>query len=190
MPELTASGAFEGLLAASPRSAPVWIEPAHLRVASVIARRDQAAAVTARAAAAFGAALPDGPRRVSGPRIAFIGSAPGVWLAVSDEGGPTLNDLRTTFDGLASVVDQGGGYGVLRIGGPRAADLLAAGVFLDLHPAAFPPGSAAATVLAHVGVILWRTRESFEILVPRSYAAAVAHWAETVLADPTLMAPA
>ncbi len=85
---------------------------------------------------------------------------------------------------MASVADQSGGLGLLRLGGPQAANLLARGVFLDLHETAFPPGSAAGSVLAHVGVTLWRLeRDLFELAVPRSFAPAVAHWLAEATAD-------
>ena len=49
---------------------------------------------------------------------------------------------------------------------------------IDLHPAAFPPGAAAMTSIAHIGVHLWRVDERrddsdaiFDILIARSMAA-------------------
>ena len=183
--ELKAHGPFDQL-AAPPATAEaaVWARPVDCGFASVLARRGAATAVAERAQELFGAAPPHGPRRSGAPPLAWIGTGPGAWLAVLYPQGPTVAELRAGLEGLASVVDQSGGYGLVQLGGPRAADLLGSGVFLDLHPQAFPPGSAAGTVLAHVSVTVWRVSdELFEIAVPRSFAPAIVHWLQTAGAE-------
>lgn len=52
-------------------------------------------------------------------------------------------DLGQRLRGLASIFDQSGGRTVLRLSGPRARDVLAKGLPIDLHSRAFGPGSAA-----------------------------------------------
>ena len=48
--------------------------------------------------------------------------------------------------------------------------MLARLVPIDLDPAAFPPGSAARSMLGHVPLLLVNGDDGFELLVPRSYA--------------------
>jgi methylglutamate dehydrogenase subunit D len=65
----------------------------------------------------------------------------------------------------------------IRIMGPAARDVLAKGISLDLHPAAFPVGRSAQTGLHHTGVFLERVGDDcYEIYVPRTYAASIWEW--------------
>jgi heterotetrameric sarcosine oxidase gamma subunit len=65
----------------------------------------------------------------------------------------------------------------IRIMGPAARDVLAKGISLDLHPAAFPVGRSAQTGLQHTGVFLERVGDdSYEIYVPRTYAESIWEW--------------
>ena len=90
--------------------------------------------------------------------------------------------LARDFSGLASVADQSGGYAVLTLSGPRVLDAMAKGFTIDLHPARFPPGAAAVTQAAHIGIVLWRMPDddpaapTFQVGVTRSYAADFRHW--------------
>jgi sarcosine oxidase subunit gamma len=69
------------------------------------------------------------------------------------------------------VVDDTHRLHTLRLAGPHAADALAAGCPLDLHPRAFPPGSVARTLLGKVGITLHRLDAIvFELHVDRSFA--------------------
>ena len=69
---------------------------------------------------------------------------------------------------------------VLRVSGPRARDVLAKGLPIDLDPRAFPLGSAATSVISLMGVQLWQVDDtrSYDIAVFRSLSAkllALAH---------------
>jgi sarcosine oxidase subunit gamma len=85
---------------------------------------------------------------------------------------------------MASVSDQSGGYVILRISGPAARTLLQRGAPVDLHPSAFGPGSVAATVIAHIGVIIRQldATPAYEIALFRSYAASFGHWLDAAVA--------
>jgi sarcosine oxidase subunit gamma len=71
--------------------------------------------------------------------------------------------------------------GCVDLGGVAAADVLAAGCAIDLHPRAFAPGRCARTVVGRVEVVLlarplrdgWPT---YRLLVASSYALALADW--------------
>lgn len=87
--------------------------------------------------------------------------------------------------GRAAVVDQSGGFVILRLSGAAAADVLARCCRLDLHPGAFPPGSVARTPIAQVAVILYRAdATTFDILVPATFAHSFEHFLLTASAAP------
>ena len=105
---------------------------------------------------------------------------PGQWLAVSETlGNETLaRDLAQRLKGLASISDQSGGRTVLRISGPRARDVLAKGLPIDLDPRAFPLGSAATSTISLMGVQLWQTGDpqSYDIAIFRSVSQSFWRW--------------
>ena len=117
-------------------------ERSGLGLATVAARKGQAAALKQAVAGGYGVELPDSSRVAHGSTVSFIGYGPGQWLAVSETlGNDTLaRDLAQRLKGLASISDQSGGRTVLRISGPRARDVLAKGLPIDLDPRAFPSG--------------------------------------------------
>ena len=106
---------------------------------------------------------------------------PGKWLAMDDKHGTAfVQTLETKLQGLASVVEQSGGLGVLRLAGPALPETLEKGVQIDLAPGAFPVGSVAVTSIAHIGVTLWKVdaAPTIEIAVARSLAGSFFHWLE------------
>lgn len=157
-------------------------EPRTTGIATVMARAGQTAAFVDRAAALYGVAPEDDPRRVSANGVAFAGTGPGAWLMLREDATPDwAAGAATALDGVASLIDQSSGYALLRLSGEDAARLLQAGLFVDLHPAAFPSGSVAVSVIAHIGVILWRLdgEDGFEIAIFRSFASSFWHWLTT-----------
>ena len=112
--------------------------------------------------------------------MSFVGYGPGQWLAVSESlANETLaRDLEAKLQGLASISDQSGGRTVLRISGRRARDVLAKGLPIDLDPRAFPLGSAATSVISHMGVQLWQVDDtrSYDIAVFRSLSESFWRW--------------
>ena len=186
---LRPAGAFETVLESSLgaiEAAGVFARPMpNLRFATVLARKGQMPALAERVSALYGLELPQSPRRVASGELAFVATGPGVWLAVGEAADPLWPEtLAAGLEGLASVSDQSDGYAAIRLEGPAVLDLLAKGVFLDLHPAAFPVGSAAGVSIAHMGVILWRREaEVFELLCFRSYAASFSNWIQESAAE-------
>jgi heterotetrameric sarcosine oxidase gamma subunit len=173
---------FDGLLTTTnAEAAGLWVQPLSPALATVAARKGQASALSERIAELYGLALPHTPSRAAAGAVAFVGVAPGTWLAVFDGGAPSRpGELAEQLKGLASVADQSGGQALLRLGGPAVGAVLAAGLFLDLHLSAFPVGGAAASNLGHVGVTLWRIEEAvFDLVTPRSFAADIAHGLQT-----------
>jgi heterotetrameric sarcosine oxidase gamma subunit len=87
----------------------------------------------------------------------FVGVGPGSWFAIGSDDLPAT--LQAEFSDVASVADQSSGYVVLRLTGAKVRDALAKLIPIDLHPSAFQIYDAAATVAAHIGVMVWRCED-------------------------------
>jgi sarcosine oxidase subunit gamma len=123
---------------------------------------------------ALGIALPEpgGSAETSG--VAALSTGPGRWLLIAPEG--AAGGVPEIEDDRAVVTDLTGGRTELTLAGPRAALTLMKGTAVDLDPAVFVPGAAAATALAHMPVIIWRRDGGYDVIVPRSYAASLLEW--------------
>ena len=94
-------------------------------------------------------------------------------------GEPIEAALRTSLQGRHfSVVQVGSGNTTLTLQGPAAADLLARGCPLDLHPRSFPDGALAQSHIAKANVVLLclKAEQSYEITVRRSFADYLFKW--------------
>jgi heterotetrameric sarcosine oxidase gamma subunit len=151
-----------------------------LGLATVAARKGQADALKAAVASAYGVDLPVSSRVAQGPQVSFVGYGPGQWLAVSAKlaNEALARDLAQQLKGLASISDQSGGRTVIRVSGPRARDVLAKGLPIDLDPRAFPLGSAATSTISLMGVQLWQTDDtrSYDMAIFRSVSASFWRW--------------
>ena len=127
---------------------------------------------------AYDVDLPPASTVAQGNDMSFIGTGPGQWIAVSGSlGHETLaEELAATLRGLASISDQSSGRAVIRLSGPRARDVLAKGLAIDLDPRVFPAGSAATSTISHMGVLVWREGESYDIAVFRSVSESFWRW--------------
>lgn len=158
-------------------------ERADLAAASVALRAGQAAALADALRQGFGLALPPRPGCSSAGTCELVWTSPGQWLALDSarEGLARFgfaHDLAARLGGAASVTDLTGARAVLRLSGPAVRDMLAKLVPIDLDEAAFPPGAAALTLAAHVGVTLWRAPESggaWGLACYRSFGESLAH---------------
>lgn len=151
-------------------------------LATVMARKGVGAESVARA---LKVAPVSGPGWSGDEALALIATGPATWLALSaDAPGVHASRLAKALGPLASVADQSGGYVILRLSGPGARTVLQRGAPIDLHPQAFGPGSAAVTVVAHIGVILRQLDETptYEVAVFRSYAASFRGWLDAAIA--------
>lgn len=149
-------------------------------LASLIAAPDGAQELVGQVERSLGLTLPTAPKIVSADGCDAIGTGPGQWLLRT----ASRQDMPALIAGLAphaAVTDQSDARAALRLSGPNLRDVLAKGVMIDLHPAAFAVGDAASTSIAHIGVQLWRLPDEaelpvFEIMVPRSFAGSFWSW--------------
>ncbi len=154
--------AFEGL--PMPSDAGLRVEERiGLQIAAVVVRADTRA--LAGKAQALGNAL--------------LAIGPGKWLAVVEaDAAPLVERLARDFGALAVVTDLSDAYAVLRVAGAKARALFEKGLGVDLHPRAFKPGDVAATLCAHINVVIWQidATPAYEIALYRSYAASFHRW--------------
>ncbi len=186
---LTAISAFAGAIGQARFAAQGDVgvaERAGLGLATLTVRKGKRDALKAALLHHYGLDLLDGPRVSRGNGLILVGTGPDSFLAVKDGGGWAFaRELETTLAGLVSVADQSSGYGVVRLEGPAARQVLAKGVPVDLHPLAFRPDDAAVTLASHVGIILWQEPSArpeqepiYDIAVFRSFAESFWHWLE------------
>jgi sarcosine oxidase subunit gamma len=184
--DLTSIPAFADLpLPGSGRTVTVH-ERTGLAIATVMARKGQRDALAALIKEQHDIALPGGPRWSGSDALALLGTGPGRWLAVhSTPPARFVTHLAQQLEGLASVVDQSGAYGVLRLGGPVLIATLAKGMAINLDARIFPAGSVAVTQIAHVGVTLWKIDDSpaIDVAVARSLCGSFRHWLSTSAED-------
>ncbi|MGX5734266.1 sarcosine oxidase subunit gamma [Bosea thiooxidans] len=149
-------------------------------LATLIAPPDEAIAVSRVVEARLGIVLPETPKIAQVGAYDAVWAGPDQWLlrAATRDG---LSALLDEFAAGAAVSDQSDARALLRLSGPHVRDVLAKGVMLDLHPAAFAVGDTAMTSVAHVGVHLWRLPDGpdgavFEIMATRSMAGSFWSW--------------
>jgi len=131
---------------------------------------DRLAEAGAAAAEATGVAKAPGPgESVTGKGGTLMRTEALKWLLVSEAEMPRL--AMDEADG--TVLDLGHARTVIHVVGPRAADLMARMVPLDLRRAKFPEGSVASTVLHHLGVTILARADGYDIFVLRSFGLAV-----------------
>lgn len=154
-----------------------------LGIAGVMARKGVDAAAIG---AALGLRMPSGPRAIVDGTRTVVGTGPGAWLVLAENAArDSVEPVAVALTGLASVSDQSSGYVVQRVSGVAARILLQRGVAIDLHPVSFGTGSAACTVIAHIGVTLWQVdeRPTYDVATFRSYARSFHQWLDQAAAS-------
>ena len=115
------------------------------------------------------------------PQRQLLWLGPDEWLFKTrdGQGGAIASALRQALQGTHSaVVEVGDGFTTLAVRGPGAADLLARGCPLDLHPRAFPAGALAQSHIAkaNVTILCLHAGSDYEVTVRRSFALYLVEW--------------
>jgi sarcosine oxidase subunit gamma len=116
---------------------------------------------------------------LAGLQLYWLG--PTEWLLMTEDAKTQglLSELKQVFQGLhATATDLSGSAIVLEIEGRQAADILAKGCTLDLHPAAFNGGDCAQVGMAKANVLLAckAAQYKYTLLVRRTYAEYLLQW--------------
>ncbi|NGN92007.1 sarcosine oxidase subunit gamma [Nocardioides sp. KC13] len=143
----------------------------------------------ARLAKIVGAELPARCGEVAtGHDVVVLWLSPDEFLVISQSvaGSTLVSYLRAGLSegGAAAVVDLSANRTTLRLEGPSAQAVLEKGCPLDLHPRVFAPGTAVATNIGRVPVILWKVDlDSYRILPRSSYADYLGRWLVDAMAE-------
>jgi len=157
--------------------------PAGFGLTTIMARRGiDAVALGAR----LGLAPPTHPAWTQAAHgLRLIGTGAGSWLAYEEHAPPFwAEELRDQLRSVASVSDQSDGYAIVRLSGEGARTVLQRGAAIDFHPDSFARGSAATTVIAHIGVIVWQLDDAptYEVATFRSFSDSFRHWLDQTAA--------
>ena len=161
--------------------------PAGLLCAAVGADIIELAALRARTqvlkalAARRALSLPACGRSLSVRDTVVLCVRPERWLLLTPPLAPAaaLASWRAACAGCGAVVELSSALTALYLSGPAVREGLARGCRLDLHPEVFVPGSAAATSMAQVPVILAALPAGWLLLTPSSTARHFREWLAT-----------
>jgi sarcosine oxidase, subunit gamma len=151
-------------------------------VAMADLRVDPAGPAAAAVAEYLGVALPNTPSTwADGDTARVIWLGPDEWLVANPFISPEDLEagLRAAVSNAGAVINVSAQRTTLRLRGEHVRDVLATGCAIDLHPRAFPAGSAAQTVLGQAGVVLLAlddTATHYQLLVRSSFARYLAAW--------------
>jgi sarcosine oxidase subunit gamma len=163
-----------------------WSEDLRLAEVSFLAqvnlRLDAKGPAADAAGLALGMSLPVEPCTSQGSgETTVLWLGPDEWLVVGEPG--SERDLETRLRAAVgtepgAVLDVSAQRTTILVAGDRARDLLAHGCALDLHPAAFPVGRCAQTMLARAQVILVNVaaEPAYRVMVRSSYSRYLAEW--------------
>jgi sarcosine oxidase subunit gamma len=151
-------------------------------VAMADLRVDPAGPAAAAVAEYLGVTLPTTPSTwADGDTARVIWLGPDEWLVANPFISPEDLEagLRAAVSNAGAVINVSAQRTTLRLRGEHVRDVLATGCAIDLHPRAFPAGSAAQTVLGQAGVVLLAlddTATHYQLLVRSSFARYLAAW--------------
>lgn len=103
---------------------------------------------------------------------------PNRWLLLSPPASPgaEVGHWQSACARIAVAVDLSSALTAFELSGPSVREVLARGCRLDLDPQQFPQGSAAATIMAQVSVILVNLGSGMLVLTPSSTARHFREW--------------
>lgn len=123
-----------------------------------------------------GVALPPLGRWIRCESSMLLHVRPQRLLVLSPPASPAMGWCPTDHPGIA-VIDQSGGLGALRLGGPAARQVLERSCRLDLRRG-FRTGDAAATMLVQISVTLAVLPSSYLILAGSTFLHHLCEWFE------------
>jgi heterotetrameric sarcosine oxidase gamma subunit len=168
----------------APESGPLAAERGAVRIAACPIDCTEIAAFSARAAELAGIAAERGLQLPAFGHVAcaagqlVLSVRPQRWLLLRapDAAGAAAAPWQSACAGVGAAIDLSSALTALHLAGPAVRELLARSCRLDLDPDAFPPGSAAATIMVQVSVILAALPSGLLLLTPATTARHVREW--------------
>ncbi len=136
-------------------------------ITSVMPLAGQEKSVSSALSKQLGAGLPEVGQIAEGKGTCVIWSGLGQYMVLGAEVAPIKG---------AALTDQSDAWAHVALEGPRARDVLARLVPMDLRDATFGEGAAARTLVQHMNAVLLRTGAArYEVMVFRSMAHTLVH---------------
>ena len=129
--------------------------------------------------------LPPAGRVGRGDGPACLWQGPRDWLLTGsvERVADLADDLRVALAPWPALVSvQSDALIAFDLAGPRAADVLATGTGVDLHPSAFPIGASVVTRFGPLRATLFRHAQGYRLIVDRSRGAWLHLWLEKAVA--------
>jgi sarcosine oxidase subunit gamma len=155
----------------------VRVAAASVDVVELAALRDRLHVLKALAARRA-LALPELGRLIATRDTLVLCVRPQRWLMLSApmDAGVAAGRWQEACAGMAAAVDLSSAVLALHVDGPNTREALARGCRLDLDPAVFLPGTAAATVIAQVPAIVAALASGLLLLTPATTARHFRDW--------------
>lgn len=158
----------------APRLGPlagVTISERSVDFVTIAARRNRAKELDDALQRLLGLGLPEAGGSATAGDVSILWTAPATALAIGPQGSLALLAEKIPRD-IAAVVDQSGGFCLLRVAGPKARAALAKGCRIDLHPSAFGPDDVARTIIAQTPTIIRQVDDAptYDMIAPRTLA--------------------
>jgi len=168
----------------APEPAALAVQGAGVRIAACPTDCIELAAFSGRSAELEGIAAGRGLRLPACGQVARAGGQlllsvrPQRWLLLGAPGpaGASAALWQGACAGVAAAIDLSSALTALHLAGPAVRELLARSCRLDLDPDAFPPGSAAATIMIQVSAILAALPSGLLLLTPATTARHMSEW--------------
>jgi sarcosine oxidase subunit gamma len=163
-------------------------EAAHRTIVNIRGDSNDAAFIGA-VKSATGVDLPVKANTVnSGNGISILWLGPNEWwvVAAADRSDELVTALRQALQGQhTAVIDVSESRTVITVSGPKARDMLARGISLDLHPRVFGTGQCAQTGMAKANILLHQIddKPSYDIYVLKSFSDYLFRWSEQIAKD-------
>ena len=146
-------------------------------IIELVALRDRTQVLRALGARR-GLSFPAFGRIVTTRDMLVLGVRPERWLLLTPPAPPgaALANWQGACAACAAAVELSSALTALHLTGPAVREVLARGCRLDLHPDAFAPGTAAASHVAQVPVVLGALPAGWLLLTPSSTARHFREW--------------
>jgi heterotetrameric sarcosine oxidase gamma subunit len=163
--------------AAAADGAEVRLKSCAMDVVELVALRERGADLQ-RLGAGQGWPLPGCGQVSSTASGRVLSVRPGRWLLLTtpELPGVAAQHWQSVCTGCAVAVDLSAGFGALHLAGSAVREVLSRGCRLNLAADAFATGSAAATVIAQVAVILAALPDGLLLLTPATTARHLREW--------------
>lgn len=119
----------------------------------------------------FDLEMPEPGNSISAPGTRLVWMAPGQLILMLENPQSDMERILPALAHHTHLIDHSDNWAMLLLSGHEAVLALERICPLDLHPAAFPTGAAARTLMEHLGIVIIRTGATEFLLLSASSSA-------------------